>query len=294
MRRGFPALAMVMLLGLSACAGFRPRMEAEVSLPGGPADMMGILPPESTVFAAMDVGSFETLLTGFFDAGRSRKLLARTERLYAGITVSAAEAPAFSLIGLGRYPAGRMKLPLCLSRRWRRVEKAYWVRKGETLEIALPRRDMFLAANGSMASLLARYDRQAVIPLPADVRGRMDASELLLFFPSLAAVVGELETLPVESAWLEAARAGEDYRVSAVLVLAEGVDWERSAAMEALVRLGLIMWLRRENRADLAGRLKAMQIRAVNGRVHLEGILLSGAEIEEILSGFIPAEEGQI
>jgi hypothetical protein len=292
MKLRFPVLALLMGIGLGGCVGFRP-----VGEPGavGPEEWVGILPPESTVFASLDVGSFHALLAPLFPTERSRRLLDRTERVYGGISVTEQGNADFSLVGIGEYSSARLRIPLCLSREWRRIEGAYWAQKGKSLEIALPDNGLFLAANGGMPRLLARYAARPGYPLPYEVGGRMSAAELLLFFPALPAALNDLELLPLEAAWLEAVRAGEEVRFSAVLVLkdpeavAESADQRR---VEALFRLALAVWLRRENRTDLAGALKDLKIRAGDGRLRLEGIRFSMDEIEGLLGRWLQPEEG--
>ena len=287
MKKSLLVPAILMVLGLGACASFRPGEEAPRQVT--PSDWVGILPPESTVFASLNVSSFQTLLRSYFPSARSRRLLARLDRVYAGITISELKAPEFSLIGVGDFSSGRFRVPLCLNREWRRVGKSYWVQqKGESsLELAVPRRDLLLAANGSLSRLLARYDERPVCPLPDEVSGRMAHSELLLFFPGLEAAAAGLENFPVEAVFLEVAPAGENYQVSAGLVLAEMAGPGPKAA---LIRLALSVWLRRVNRADLAGKLKDLEIRTLDGHLRLEGLILTRAEIEEILSLWIPLE----
>jgi len=294
MKQVFPALALLMVIGLGACASFRPPPVMEPGA-GGPEERVGILPPESTLFASFNVDSFYNLLAPLFPNERSRKLLDHTDRVYGGITLTGGGDAAFSLVGVGDYSSVRLRIPLCLSREWRRVEKSYWVQKEKSLQIALPEKKLFLAANGSMRELLARYDQRFVYPLPAGVGGRMAAAELLLFFPALPAAAQGLEVLPVEAAWLEAARDGEDLQVTIVMALqdpgalAEDADRRR---VEALFRLALAIWLRRENRADLAGRLGDLEVRAADGLLRLEGIRLSRQEIEGLLGRFLQLEEG--
>jgi hypothetical protein len=307
-----PALLVVFVLG--ACASFRPQpappepvavppAERPAVLPLGPADYVGILPPESSVFASVKVDAFRTLLVPLFPSERSRKLLARTERVFAGFAlparevfargvpapeVPAPELPAFSLIGTGDFSAARLSIPLCLSREWNRVGKRTWVQKEGSLEVAVPRKNLVLAANGALAGMLERYDRPSPYPLPAEVADRMKAAELLLYLPDLPDAAGGLAALPLEAVWLEAAPAGEDVRISAVFMLAEGSDPRRT---EALFRLALAVWLRRESRGGLTDKLQALEIRAADGRIRLEGLLLSRLEIEDILNRWLAAPE---
>jgi hypothetical protein len=294
MKHGFPALVLLMVIGLGACASFRPPPSMEPGA-GGPEERVGILPPESTLFASFKVDSFHFLLAPLFPNERSQKLLDHTDRVYGGITLTEAGDAAFSLVGIGDYSSAHLRIPLCLSRDWRRVDRSYWVQEEKSLQIALPEKNLLLASNGSIRELLARYDQRFVYPLPPGVGGRMEAAELLLFFPVLPAVARDLEVLPMKAAWLEAAREGEDLRISIVMALqdpdalAEAADRRR---VEALFRLALAIWLRRENRADLAGRFGDLEIRTEDGLLRLEGIRLSRQEIESLLERFLQLEEG--
>jgi hypothetical protein len=292
MKKSLLVPAILMVLGLGACASFRPGEGAPGELPPRrvtPSDWVGILPPESTVFASVNVSSFQPLLTSYFPSARSSRLLDRLDRVYAGITLSELKTPEFSLIGVGDFRPGRFRVPLCLNREWRRVGKSHWVQqKGESsLELAVPRRDLMLAANGSLSRLLARYEERPACPLPDEVSVRMADSELLLFFPGLEAAAAGLEALPVKAAFLEVAPAGENYQVSAGFIPAEMTGLGPTAA---LVRLAAVVWLRRVNRADLAGKLKNLEIRTLDGLIRIEGLLLTRAEIEGILSLWIPLQ----
>ncbi len=266
--------------------------------------------------------------TAGLEAVRFEKVLADTSRVYVRLEFAGPDRPRFSLIALGDFKPAAVALRLNLDKRWERVLldppsgsglkrscrsfRTYWRNPGAGLEIAAPLRGVVFMSTAGLspspegaAEMLERRQAPGPSPLPPAAADGMQAADLFLFFPDpirLAAAAGPgsgisgreavtapilgLQALAVEQAWLSAEAQEDGYRLDVVLRLAEAGN---PAAIENLLRLALILWMRRTGIEDPAARLRALSISVDQGLARIESLRLSEEQLVALLASFLPA-----
>lgn len=283
-----------------------------------------MLPPESTLIAAVDVTASRGLLAelaerGGLDVGLSREILERTRRAYLGMSLSPAMPPLVSMVAVGAFGPAALELRLSFGRSWGRrtldgapagrsepqaggggpgerssplraaawqPSKTYWERRGSGLQVASPRHGVVILTNGRIAELLRRLERPAALSWPLEARDDLRQADLFVYFPTLPSLEAavELSRLPIRSIWLAARSAENDFLISAVFTL-DGVANER--AVERLFRLLIPVMLRRARVEDPVGKLKALELEVSPERVRVDNLRLSAEEVMGFLSSFI-------
>ncbi len=262
------------------------------------------------------------------EAIRFEKVLEDTNRVYVRLEYEAPGRPRFSLIALGDFKPTAVALRLNLDNRWERVLldpaavggskcscrslRTYWRNPGAGLAVAAPLRGVvFVSTAGpgpypeGVAEMLERRQAPGPTPIPPAAVHGMQAAELFLFLPDpmgLAAAASPgsevsgreappvpilgMQALPIEQAWLRAEAEAGGYRLEVALRLAEAGN---PAAVEKLLRLALILWMRRTGIEDPAEQLRALRITVDQGLARIESLRLSEEQLLALLASFLPA-----
>ncbi len=245
-------------------------------------------------------------------------LLDRAEEVYACLNLpvpGAAEpgagggAGGAELAVTGRWSVNLLSARLDWSCGWTRHQPApnappYWSARRGTLEAGSPAQGLLLAAFGRPGAVqrmaarrlspqagpveLAREQDPRVGPLLA-------GAVLYAFLPAAAKPAGEREAtppaggLPLRELWLAVHRAQDQYELGALAALA-GAPNER--ALTALVRLAAAGWLRKAGIAEVAARLRALDIEVEEGGLSVRGLRLAEPEMLALLRSVLPPAGG--
>jgi hypothetical protein len=222
-----------------------------------------------------------------------RKLLERTDALYAGLSFQPGAPLLAEAAVLGRYSADAVSLRLDWSCDWRRNpgEPLSWSHRRLPLEVAAPERGLLLAAYGTQPDargFLARWRNPGPSPLdtldraePAMRRELLAGSDLYAFLPVLPPAWGG-SVLPLSNLWLAARRQGDGYALGALVLLdrepntADTVD---SGVFLRVARLAAAAVLRKVGLADVVGRLQELEVRVSGRTVAVSGLSLSREEL---------------
>ena len=317
------ALSLFSLLLLS-CATVPPPQET--------ASWVGVLPSLSadSLYASVRVASSWDLVellaqTTGIDTRELEKSAARVDRLHARVRLSPGQAPAFSMVALGKLKPGSVACRLNLDSAWRRVVleplpgggfggsgrsyRTYWD-SGE-LQIAAPRAGVLFVSGGEPSGaeeLLRRLGSPGPNPVPARAAGDLEAADIFLYVPdpvALAVASGTpsspaqdpgvvLQRLPIRQMWVCAQRSAAEgaagsYELGIVFMLAEG---ENPRSVEMLVRLMLTLWMRKARLDDAVGKLKAVTIGSDQGSVRVGSLVLSSGEIASFMQSLLPDDPG--
>jgi hypothetical protein len=252
------------------------------------------------------------------------KALSRVRYIYAQLRFSAA-APIYSLIVLGDLTPTAVAMKLNGSESWQRVSldpgpetrcscwslRTYWRENNYGLEIAAPRRGLVLLTGGggecvpgSIAVMLERLHDPAAAVLAPEAARRMQAADFFLYFPDpggLAAAstpnpaTSESSTaqkpqlsfrrLPLGHVWLAGMAAGQSYDLEMGFALTEV---KNPRAIEALLSLILIAWMRSAQVDDPVGHLKSVTITVENDYARIESLKLRQEEFFRFFEAFVP------
>jgi hypothetical protein len=316
-RLGFLPFLPLAVLYLSSCATLPP--------PYSPADWLGLLPPESTVFAAADVAAAK----GFLEAAAQRGLpagqqteltgvLERTHRLYGALSLVPGLKPSFSLVALGVFNPGAVSCRLGAGSDWRRHRlgsgqetgnlraRTYWEHRRLALELAVPQPGVVLVSNGGITRMLYRLGQtvagrpSGTLKIPGEALATLERAALFAYLPSLPGGSGAenqgtsgttapvASPAPIQELWFAAfadPAVPGAYTAEAVVRLEEE---KNPRLVENLFRLLLAAWLRRSGLPDPVGRLRGAQIVAEGREVSIRGLVLSGEDIVQLLGGYLP------
>ena len=82
--------------------------------------------------------------------------------------------------------------------------------------------------------------------------------------------------IPIREVWMAASKGQDGYR----LVGSANTESEKDAKLLVIVlRLGIVAWMRSQNVADAAARLKSITVSAEGSQVKLAGLSLSDTEV---------------
>jgi hypothetical protein len=257
------------------------------------AEWLGVLPSSATLYASLDVATSADVLSAVLETAgpevrKAAPLVDRTARVYAAVELGDAGSRRFSLIALGRYPAGMVRSRLCGSRSWDTVKSpagTYYVEKKSGLQVGVPGSYAILMSTESIETLLGRVAAPIPPAMPPDAAESMETSDLSLYLPELpgglpGAASGQ--ALPIREVWLEARRSADRYDISGTC----NASSERDArSVVLLVRLALVTWMRGQQLSDAAGRLRNVTVAAEGVQVKISGLSFGKDEIVKVLLG---------
>lgn len=292
---------------------------------------LAVLPPltPDSLYASVDVASSWSVLkvlaeTTGSETGELERIIGNLDRVHARIRLSRGESPEkvpeFSLIALGKISPGPVARQLNRDPSWERVMlerlsgrdfisshwsyRTYW--RKEELQIAAPSRGILLVSGGDPAGaedLLRRLHSPRLQPLPVQVRGAPESSDIFFYIPDPVALVASstsvstsqdpgalLQNLPIHQGWVSAQRytppeGEEGYELEVVFLLAEV---ENPRSVELLLRLMLTLWLRRVQVEDTVETLKSVTISADSESARIESLFLEAGEIASFLQTLLP------
>ena len=276
-----------MLAALASCATVPP------SRPAVP--LWGLLPADSELFLFADLQAARGLLEPLAgrllhsQPGQLGKLLERTDELYAGLRFQPGAPPHAEAAVLGRYSPDAVGLCLDWSCGWRRSpgQPPFWRNLRLPVEVAAPERGLLLVAYGAQPDargLLARWQNPGPDPLerldltePGLRQELLAGSDLYAFLPTLPPALGQL---PLYSLWLAARRQGEGYTLGALALLDQEPD---PRVMLNVVRLAAAAVMRKAGLANVAERLKELEVRVSGRTVVVSGLSLGRGELLQML-----------
>jgi len=289
-RPAVPAMAALLVaaaLLLSSCATVPAR---------SPAQWMGVLPGDATMYVSLSVPPSAALLKKMLkdsgpDTTEVGQLVDMTRRVVLAVRLVPTQKPAFAAVAIGSYPSGIMGCRLSGNRDWKRTRSpagGYWQSSRTGVQIAIPNRSTLLAANGGIETLLARHGSPVGLRLPAEVSLDMERTDLVLYLPELPGGIAPSGTarVPIQEVWLDAAKGDGTYAITGTA----NTGSEREAKLVTLVlKLGLVAWMRAEKLPNAADRLRPVTIEADGTQVKLSGLSFSEQEIGPlVLSLFAP------
>jgi hypothetical protein len=284
--RYFGAAAALLLL--SSCATVPQRT---------PAQWMGVLPEDATIYVSFAVkGSVDLVKKALKDAGPDfndvSTLMDRTDRLVAAVTLRKGTPVRFDVAALGGYPSGIIGMRLRGNKEWTETPTPsgrYWQWSKAGLQMGIPNNGILLASNGGIETLLARWAAPASLSIPPDAALDMQKSDFVLYMPELPGNLTESAaqkgmSLPIQEVWLNAVKGHSGYELSGTV----NTSSEQKAKVLALaLRFGLVAWMRSQNVADVAERLKPVTVTAVGLQVKLAGLHVGNDEIIPLFLSFV-------
>jgi len=155
--------------------------------------------------------------------------------------------------------------------------------------------------------MLERLHDPAPAVLAPEAARRMGAADFFLYFPDpggLAAASGpnpgasesstpqkpglSFRRLPLRHAWIAGVAAGQSYELEMSFALTEV---KNPRAIESLLSLILVAWMRSAQVDDPVGHLKSVNITVGNDYARIESLKLKQEEIFRFFEAFVP--EGQ-
>jgi hypothetical protein len=269
-----------------------------------PAQWMGALPPNATLYASFSVaGARPLLMKVLADAGKDFKDVAsmadRTKRLVASVTLVKGAPLQFSVVALGSYPSGIIGMKLGGSKEWRKVAAAdgvYWQWSKAGIQMSVPNNALLLASNGGIEGLLAGWRAPASLGIPPDVADDMRGADLVVFMPELPGGLAESAQakgihLPIQEVWVEAAKGRDGFDVSGTA----NTGSEKEARLLTLaLKLGVVAWMRTEKIPNASEKLKAISVAPSGAQVKLTGLHLTDDEMvllsTSLLKGLSPQQ----
>jgi hypothetical protein len=278
-------VALVLAALLAASAGL---LTSCATAPArSPAEWMGVLPDDSTLYVSLSVPSSAALLKKMLkdagpDAADVGQLVDMTQRVVLAVTLVPGGKPGFAAAAIGSYPSGIIGCRLSGNRDWKSTKGAagrFWKSSRTGLEVAIPGRSVLLAANGGIETLLSRSAAPGVLRVPEEVALDMQRTDLVLYLPQLPGGLAQGSStvrVPIQEVWLDAERRGGKYEVTGTA----NTGSEREAKLVALVmRLALVAWMRGQNVPNAVERLKPVTIEARGPQVKMSGLSFSEEEI---------------
>lgn len=256
---------------------------------------MGVLPGDATLYVSLSVPPSAVLLKQMLkdagpDTAEVAQLVDKTRRVVLAVRLVPGQKTGFAAAAIGSYPTGLIGCRLSGNRDWKRVKgtgSGYWQSGRTGVQIAVPGRSVLLAANGEIETLLARYGSPVglpparqwrAFPLPADASLDMERADLVLYLPELPGSMtqGSAARVPIQEVWLDAAKGDGTYSITGTA----NTGSEKEAKLVALVlKLALVAWMRGQNLANPADRLRPVVIEADGAQVRLSGLAFSEQEI---------------
>jgi hypothetical protein len=158
------------------------------------------------------------------------------------------------------------------------------------LEVAAPERGLLLVAYGAQPDgrgLLARWRNPGPSPLamldqtePALRRELLAGSDLYAFLPVLPAAWGQAAQLPFSCLWLSARRHEDGYALGALALLEREPD---PRLVLNVVRLAAAAVMRKAGLANVAERLKELEVKTSGRTVAVSGLILGRGELLQML-----------
>ena len=219
-----------------------------------------------------------------------KKLLERTDALYAGLRLQPGAPLLAEAAVLGRYSADAISLRLDWSCDWRRNpgEPLSWSHRRLPLEVAAPERGLLLAAYGTQPDareFLARWRNPGPSPLdtldraePAMRRELLAGSDLYAFLPVLPSAWGG-SALPLSNLWLAARRQGDGYVLGALVLLDREPNTADTGVFLRVARLAAAAVLRKVGLSDVVERLQELEVRVSGRTVAVSGLSLGREEL---------------
>jgi hypothetical protein len=267
------------LLALSSCASVPERP---------PAEWLGVLPADSTLFVSLSIPpSAGMLKRALDDAGPDyadvKTLLDMTRRMYVAVSLAPEKAPRYWAVALGSYPSALIGWRLGGNADWKGMSSAMgkWFQSEKRgLQVSLPADSVLLASNGGIEALFPRLRGSPALTLPPEVVKDMEKADLVVYIPELPGTVAGSDSgsirMPIHEVWLDARRGGSSYVVGGTVNLTS----EKEARLLTLVlKIGLVAWMRSQNLADAGERLKAVSIAPSGTQVILSGLSFTDDEI---------------
>ncbi len=229
-----------------------------------------------------------------------KKLLERTDALYAGLKFRPGAPLQAEAAVLGRYSADALSLRLDWGCDWRRNpgEPLSWSHRRLPLEVAAPERGVLLAAYGEQPGapgFLARWRNPGPSPLdnldrtePAMRRELLAGSDLFAFLPVLPPAWGGSAQLPLSNLWIAARRQGDEYALAALVLLdrepdaadsADTADTADSGVYLRVARLAAAAVLRKVGLGNVVERLRELEVRVSGRTVAVSGLSLGREEL---------------
>jgi hypothetical protein len=269
-----------------------------------PAQWMGALPSNATLYASFSVAGAKPMLTKVLaDAGKDFKDVASvadmTKRLVASVTLVKGAPLQFSVVALGSYPSGIIGMKLGGSKDWKKVPAAngvYWQWSKAGIQMSVPNHSLLLAANGGIEGLLAGWKAPASLEVPPEVADDMRSADLVVYMPELPGGLAEGAQakgihLPIQEVWVEAVKGQSGFDVSGTA----NTGSEKEARLLTLaLKLGIVAWMRTEKIPNASEKLKAISVAPSGAQVKLTGLHLSDDEMvllfTSVLKGLSPEQ----
>ncbi|MGO9309443.1 MAG: hypothetical protein ACLQDL_10525 [Spirochaetia bacterium] len=282
------AASFAVLTLLASCASVPQRT---------PSEWLGVLPPDASMYVSFSVpGSVDLVRKALKDAGPDFQnvgaLMDRTKRLVGAVTLRTGSSVRFDVAALGGYPAGIIGMQLRGNKEWTETTSpsgTYWQWSKAGLQMAIPNNGIFLASNGGIDGLLARWASPVAPAIPPDAAQDMLNSDFVLYMPELPGNLTETAaqrglSLPIREVWMNAVKGKDGFELSGTV--------NTSSALEAKVlalalRLGLVAWMRSQEVTDAAERLKTVTVSPVGLQVKLAGLHVTDAEIIPLFLSFV-------
>jgi hypothetical protein len=296
-------LAVIVLVSASGCATIPRETAADwtVLLPAGCAAYFSInlSADNRDVVAAV----WESLAPLDFDSDAA---LQRTDRVYGALRASEGRTTLYAAAG-GRYPKAATRYGFAHSNDWTEVElkstgrisrkgsrseDVYWINRHTPIQVHLTRDSIFLLATSDLLPMIELYrddryslsNRKAVpARLPEIVLQRMDASDMLVFFPAL--VSGPLlrpfgASLPVGDVWIEVCQDERGYALQGHFVL---IEKESGQGFTKILKLLLLYLLKEGEIEGYTKRLKELEFIQRGELVRVRGLNLSEEELVRLI-----------
>jgi hypothetical protein len=290
-------LTLAGLLLLASCATVPERP---------PAEWLGVLPGDATLYASLSVpGSAGLIRKALAEAGPGSQdistLLDMTKRLVCSATITPGAPAVFSVAALGSYPSAIIGLRLAGNKEWKRGSSAagaWWEWSRTGIQMGIPAGGILLASNGDIEPLLARWKSPPALAVPPDVAEDMRSADLVVYMPELPGGFGQKAAknglrVPVNEVWLKAVRGDAAYTITGTANTAS----EREAKVLALaLRIGLVAWLKSEKVPNTSELLKSISLNASGLQVKMTGLTLPDERIIplflSLVKGLSPEEPG--
>ncbi len=286
-RRLLPAAAAALLL-LASCKSVPQR---------APSEWLGVLPGDATMYVSFSVtGSADLIKKTLKEAGPGSQdigsLLDMTKRLVCAVTLKKGGPTQFAVVGLGGYPSGLIGLRLGGSKDWKQVSSTagkYWQWNKAGIQMSIPNNSVMLAANGGIEQLLTHWESPVRLTIPPDAAADMQRADLVLYMPELPGNLTESAAqkgmrLPIQEVWLNATKTKGAYDLSGTM----NTGSEKEAKLLTLaLRLGIVAWMRSQNVANAAEKLKAVAVDAVGAQVKMAGLRVPDEEIVPLFLSFV-------